>query len=246
MRLARRHAGGRLVEQQDLRIARQRNAELQLFLVAVGQRGAAASASSQGRSRRGGLEPHRGTAPPSATRNSAAPAMRQERRLHILEDGELREDVGALKRAAHAHAADAVRRHAGDVAPVEQHPPRGGLQVPGDEVEEGRFAGAIGSDDRRDLARLDSEATSATALKPAKDLLRPRTSSTRASPRGTARQRRSADDAAGKDKQQRQQHDAQHQRPILGGGGDLIVERAPASRRPPPVPRNAPCRRGWS
>ena len=38
VRLARRHAGGRLVEQQDLGIARQRDAELELLLVAVGQR----------------------------------------------------------------------------------------------------------------------------------------------------------------------------------------------------------------
>ena len=36
-RLARRHAGGRLVEQQEVGIAGERDAELELLLVAVGQ-----------------------------------------------------------------------------------------------------------------------------------------------------------------------------------------------------------------
>src|SRR5438034_1197851 len=78
----------------------------------------------------------------------AAPAVRHERGLDVLVDGQLREDVGPLERAAHAHAAEVVRRHAGDVAPVEHDPPSVAAQVAGDQVEQRRLAGAVGPDDR--------------------------------------------------------------------------------------------------
>ena len=45
-------------------------------------------------------------------------AMRDQRGLHVLEHRELAEDIGVLERAADAHAADRVRRRAGDVAPL--------------------------------------------------------------------------------------------------------------------------------
>src|SRR5205823_8635770 len=64
----------------------------------------------------------------------AAPTMRQEGGLDVLEDGQLREDVGPLERAADARAAELVRRHAGDVAPVEGDPARVAAQVAGDQV----------------------------------------------------------------------------------------------------------------
>ena len=50
------------------------------------------------------------------TGSQPRPRWRQEGGLHVLVDGEPREDVGALERAAHAEPAEVVRREAGDVA----------------------------------------------------------------------------------------------------------------------------------
>ena len=74
---------------------------------------------------------------PAASRPevAAAAAVRDDRRLHVLEHRELRKDVGALERAADAERAQAVRREAGDVAPVQAHAARVGTQVPGEQVE---------------------------------------------------------------------------------------------------------------
>src|SRR5690348_6839065 len=82
--------------------------------------------------------------------------------------------------------------------------------------------------------------TSATARKPAKDLLSPCTSSTGAPP-GPAAQvthagNDAADDAAGEGEEQHQQDDTEHERPVFRVGGDLVVEqdqRRSADHRPP-------------
>src|SRR6185312_8268243 len=70
--------------------------------------------------------------------------------------------------------------------------------------------------------------TSATARKPAKDLLRPCTSSTGAPPGPSAKSADAGDDAtddaAGKGEEQHQEDDAEHERPIFRVGGDLVVE----------------------
>ena len=84
--------------------------------------------------------------------------MGEKGRLQVLEYGELRKDVGSLKRASDAHAADAVRRRAGDVAAVEQHLAAIGAQMAGDQVEKGRLAGAVRPDHCGDLAGRDGEA----------------------------------------------------------------------------------------
>ena len=78
--------------------------------------------------------------------------MRQECGLHVLVHRQLREDVGALERAAHADAAELVRRHAGHIAPVQHDATCVGTQVTGDQVEQRRFARAVGPDDRADAA----------------------------------------------------------------------------------------------
>src|SRR5690242_12641727 len=77
--------------------------------------------------------------------------MREQGRLHVLEHRELGKNVGALERTPHAHAADAVRRHASDIAAVEENLAGGRLQMAGDEIEQGRLAGAVRPDDRSDL-----------------------------------------------------------------------------------------------
>ena len=112
VRLARRHAGGRLIQQQDLRVAGQGEPQFELLLVAVAE-GAAKCV-------RLAPQPDRDQQPldlvavqrvGARPEISAAPEMYQKRRLDVLEDGQLREDVGALERAADAHPADLVRLH---------------------------------------------------------------------------------------------------------------------------------------
>ena len=59
---------------------------------------------------------------------------------------------------------------AGDVAALEQDAPAGHRGEPGEQIEVGRLAGAVGADQRVDGAALHIEADSFTATKPAKDL----------------------------------------------------------------------------
>ena len=51
--------------------------------------------------------------------------MHQEGRLQVLEDGQLRKNVGALKRSPQSHPAGLMRLHASDVAVVDQDPLHG-------------------------------------------------------------------------------------------------------------------------
>src|SRR5438477_1702513 len=83
--------------------------------------------------------------------------MADERRLHVLEHGESREDVGALEGPPDAQPAEIVRRHARDVAAVERDVPAIGTQMTGDQVEERGLAGAVGSDDGADRAARHAE-----------------------------------------------------------------------------------------
>jgi hypothetical protein len=78
--------------------------------------------------------------------------------LHVLEHGEPRKYAGVLERATHPHATNAVRRRPSDVTAREPHAPGIGAQMPGDDVEQGRFPGAIGSNDGCDLQALGGEA----------------------------------------------------------------------------------------
>src|SRR5215813_7423207 len=105
------HAGGGLVEEKNGRLQGERDAQLDLLLVAVGEEARdlarlveEADGGEQGL-RLLAIQPlHGGEKVPAAT------AMGEIRRLDVLVDGELGEDVGALEGAAHAEAAEAARR----------------------------------------------------------------------------------------------------------------------------------------
>ena len=113
--LARGHARGRLVEQQQLGRAGQRDGQLQPPLVAVGQDPArlgrllAQAHALQQRQRLVAVE-----APRRHQHVEVPVVVAEEGRLHVLEHGEAAEDAGDLERAAHAAAAEAVRRQAAD------------------------------------------------------------------------------------------------------------------------------------
>jgi hypothetical protein len=157
--LAGRHARGGLVEEEDLRLQGQRDTELELLLAAVREEARFLVGMVQEADR---AEDGRCLVLVQAgdvlEQAPAAAAMRDVRRLHVLEDGEAREDVGALEGATHAEPAEIVRRDAGDVAVLEDHLARVGPEMAGDEVEERRLARAVRPDDRADRARRHREA----------------------------------------------------------------------------------------
>src|SRR5207248_3105052 len=83
--------------------------------------------------------------------------VRNQRHLHVLEYGEPGIDVDALEGAGDAQAHDLLRRQADQVAALERHGALVGPQMAGDEIEERRLAGAIGTDDGVVLACFQLE-----------------------------------------------------------------------------------------
>ena len=115
-RSLRRHAGGRLVHQQQLGRAGERDGELHALDVAIGQLAAGpvgvgghADALEQ-RQRLLAIEAGR-VGPPGARAAVAA----DQRHLHVLGHGHGHERLRHLEGAADAEAPDAARRQAGDV-----------------------------------------------------------------------------------------------------------------------------------
>ena len=70
----------------------------------------------------------------------------------VLEHRERHEHVGLLVAAADAEARDRVRRQPGDVAVEEPHRALRGREIAGEQVDERRLAGAVGTDHRVHLA----------------------------------------------------------------------------------------------
>ena len=146
--------GGRLVEAQELGLGGQRDADLEVALLAVrevrrqlvllareadrGQHGARPRSITS--RRRGGAE------------QAPAVAARLGGDAHVLQHGGAGQDVGDLVRAGDALARDACGRQPGDVLAVEEDPARGGPEHAGQAVEEGGLPGAVGPDDGADLA----------------------------------------------------------------------------------------------
>src|SRR5207245_9033130 len=74
-----------------------------------------------------------------------------------LERGLRLADRGELERPHQATSGDLVRPEAGDVLAVEDDRAPGRSQDPGQQVETGRLAGAVGADQADDLALVDGE-----------------------------------------------------------------------------------------
>src|SRR5437879_8546537 len=84
--------------------------------------------------------------------------VREHCELQVLTNGQLREYRRDLEGATDAGPRDHVRRLARDVASAEFHCARGGLQLTGDEVEEGRLNGPVRTDGGVTVAMLGLEA----------------------------------------------------------------------------------------
>jgi hypothetical protein len=77
-----------------------------------------------------------------------------QRQLAVLEDGQLFEQAGDLKRARDALAGDAIRRELAHVVPEDGHPASRGLEEAGEHVEQRGLAGAVWPDERMNGALL--------------------------------------------------------------------------------------------
>ncbi len=156
-----RDARHRLVEQQDLRVAREQHRELELALVAVREpdgRHLCAVAETDSRERPVGAvdglanacclspDPHR-------------PAERRLRReAHVLERRQEGEHVRDLERPPDPRPRPPERRLTRDVLAVELDPPGRRAEQARDEVEECRLSRPVRPDHRQQLAVLHLEA----------------------------------------------------------------------------------------
>src|SRR5262249_49492419 len=79
--------------------------------------------------------------------------------LEVVQHRERAEQVASLRHECHAEREHLARRGACDVAPVEPDGTRARREQPEERLERGRLAGAVGADEKRDLAvaRLEAE-----------------------------------------------------------------------------------------
>ena len=118
--LARRHAGGRLVHQQEAGLIGERDRQFHPLDVAIGKlaRGAFGGLAHADllEQRERAVAMVRRRRPHEAV---GFAGMRDERHLHVLDHGHGAEGSGDLERAADAEPEDRARRQPGDVAAVE-------------------------------------------------------------------------------------------------------------------------------
>ena len=143
------HAGGRLVEQQQPRVQRQRQGQLQGPLLPVRER----AGEHPGPVGQADLveQVHGAWAELAhlllgAPEPVAEPGRRGQRELDVVDEGHLVEQAGDLERAGHAQVDDLLRAEPGDVAVAEVDRARRGRQEAGEQVEQGGLAGAVRPD----------------------------------------------------------------------------------------------------
>src|SRR3989440_7103633 len=163
--LLRRGAGGRFVEEQQPRVARQRAGDLQPTLVAVGQvprvivRVMLDADELQEVHRLLGDADLLDSLTPRF--EEGVPDFRVHPRMltdpHVVEGGHVGEEPDLLKGPSDAQVGDPVGLEPGDVLALEDHRSRRRGIDAGDRVEERGFAGAVGPDQGEDLAFADLE-----------------------------------------------------------------------------------------
>ena len=156
------HPGHRLVEHHQLRVGHQRAGHLEELALAAGELpGEVLALLDQQEPLEQGVGalgvvgllavPHR--LEHGAEKRLAPLAGRAD--PHVLDDRELREHLGQLEGADHAHPGDLVRRDLVQARAVERPVAAVGAVEPGEQVEEGGLAGAVRPDQRGDHAALD-------------------------------------------------------------------------------------------
>jgi hypothetical protein len=161
------HAGGGFVEQDHLRVAGDRDADLQRALLGVGE--------DAGRRLRTCREPHAlddlpralvgvGEAVGGFPERVAVAERPQHRAAHVLEHAEAMKQVRHLEAARQPEAVDLVRLPPRDRLAVERDAALAGCKACGDQVEQHRLSGAVRPDERVALAALDAQVHAAHDL----------------------------------------------------------------------------------
>jgi hypothetical protein len=78
--------------------------------------------------------------------------------LDVLKHGEVPEQLHQLEGAHQPARSDVFRRNAGQLLVLEEDAACGGVEEPGDHIEQRRLAGAVGADDGGDTLRGNLEA----------------------------------------------------------------------------------------
>src|SRR5207245_6586796 len=148
-----RQAGGGLVQQHALRVEREGRRDLQCALSAVrqldrGRPGEGGEADRVDQLQGPAIElPEHALGPPEVER---AAARSLQRDAHVFQNRQVREHGRDLKRAHEPQAGDVRRTGARDVAALEPDAPARGSEEMRQQIEAGRLAGAVGTDERVD------------------------------------------------------------------------------------------------
>src|SRR5438445_2826958 len=152
---------GGLVEQDDLRLERERRSDVQELLVSLGQLSRRNVSLVPEPEQLGDLEGallNRTVARQRREEVAPAPESRDHGRLQGLQHREIGEDLHELERASDAEPRQARRADATDVAILESDVARARPRHAREDVDQGRLAGSVGPDDRDELTRGDPEA----------------------------------------------------------------------------------------
>src|SRR2546422_3613528 len=155
------HPRCRLVEEDDLRSQGECGRHVEELLVSLRQLPRqrvtlVAEAEQLGHLERGLL--HLAIPGERGEQAAASPQSRHAGGLQGLEDRQVGKDLDELERPGHAETRQAHRADAADLTVLEAHAARAWSRDAGEDVDERRLAGAVGPDDRDELARVDPEA----------------------------------------------------------------------------------------
>src|SRR5262249_8633191 len=114
---------------------------------------------------------------------------RHDRGLQGLEHREIGKDLDELERAGHAEPRQAHRPGIADLAVLEADPSGAWPDDAGQNVDQGRLAGAVGPDDRDEFAVVHAEATAVEGADRAVELAEPVGFEDHARPAGAGRRR---------------------------------------------------------
>ena len=151
MALRGRHAGCRLVEQQQLRPLRQRDGDLDQPLPAIGQFAHRPAGVGDERERLQMIErflDDRGFAAGRSPETIAGAGSLADGEIDVFQHGEVAKQLVDLEGAGDAAARAGRLRQRGDLLAVEQHVAGRGPHPAGDQIDESRLAGAVRPDQR--------------------------------------------------------------------------------------------------
>ena len=176
-----RQAGGRFVQQQQLRPGRQYARHGQQFLLAIGQvADEFMRAVGQADMLQGGqgflAAALLGTCDVPGAENRAdrlLARLRRQRDQHVIQRGQVDEQAQILEGAGDTGGDDGLRGQPIQASPLEGDAALVGFQESGDNVEDRGLAGTVGANQARDAAAIHGERAIAQGQQPAETDLHP-------------------------------------------------------------------------